>query len=62
MVWFLGDISIPAAGMLLTQFSAIRAGNDSVPYSIGDDAFQIIKGTGDSLYSFVYLNNDLKRR
>ena len=60
MAWVtcLGETSIPAYGMLLTQFSSIRAGFESVPYVIGTDAFQIISDDS-AKYTFVYMNNDL---
>lgn len=57
MTFTLGDIDTMAAGMLLMQYSAIRAGKNSTPYNIGTDLFQIVSGDIGK-YSFIYMNND----
>ena len=58
MVSFLGEIDIHSYGMLMSQFSALYAGHDSTPGTIGQDAFQII--LDDNMgYLLVYMNNDL---
>jgi len=59
MIWYLGEFDIRASGMLINQFSALRAGHESTPYNIGADAFNIIK-SDFAQYAFVYMNNDGK--
>lgn len=59
MMTFLGKMDYQAAGMLLYQFTRVKADKDSSPFTIGMDAFQIIP-TSQFKYSMVYMNNDGK--
>lgn len=61
MTFTLGDIDTTAVGMLLMQYSAIRAGKDSTPYNIGTDLFQILSGELGK-YTYIYMNNDAQTR
>ena len=57
MTFTLGEVSTAAAGMIIMQYAAIRAGRESTPYNLGIDAFSIVSGELGK-YTFVYMNND----
>lgn len=58
MVAYLGGINSSAYGNILSSFAMIRGGSDSVPGTVGIDAYQVISND-DFKYVFVYQNNDL---
>lgn len=61
MTYVLGDTDITAAGMLLMQYAATRAGRDSTPYNIGIDIFKI-SSSDLGKYTYIYMNNDTETR
>ena len=58
VIYTFKDIDITAAGMLMMQYSSIKAGKESIPYNTGGDAFQIIS-SDTAKYSFIYMNKDM---
>ena len=61
MISFLGETDMTAFGMLLMQYVRTRSGQDSVPYTLGMDQFQVVNSNA-AKYSFIYMNNDNKTK
>ena len=61
MISFLGETDMTAFGMLLMQYGRIRSGQDSVPYTLGMDQFQVVESNA-AKFSFIYMNNDSKTK
>ena len=58
VITYFGELDLTAYGMLLYQYSSVRAGNEFYPYNLGVDAFGI-SSNDQYKYLFVYMNNDL---